>query len=192
MAEALVLVRRASTRWDALERVVGQTLLPGDETSLAALREKARENQASAPLAGVFCYDKDPALASGHAVADAIGVPLWQQPALQPLDMGVWSGLSWMEVRDRFGRIYRRWHAAPHCYAPPCGETLGEVVARVRPLCRKLAGVKGRLAVVADDSALLALLIALRGEDELEKVRTPWELLTDSTWMEIELPEGGK
>jgi broad specificity phosphatase PhoE len=53
--------------------------------------------------------------------------------------MGDWTGMTYEEiVRSSDGQLFRRWYDDPWTLAPPNGETLKEVAARIRRGLRDL------------------------------------------------------
>ena len=110
MAVKLLLVRESATSWVLDGRVQGKVILPPLEGELGELRSLAPELAEFNPEA-VYVPPHDPGLASGQVLREELGLPLWKRDELMPLDMGIWEGLCWSEVKERYGRIYRRWHS---------------------------------------------------------------------------------
>jgi len=187
----LILVRRSSTPWTAEDRVEGSTPLPPAPDGLEAIRKLAGEFDGYAPH-GVYAWKKDPDHATGLALAEALDLPLWESEELRPLDMGSWTGLCWREVRHRFGRIYRRWHADPATFAPPTGETLAEATERLKPLLARLSRTDENAILVGSRELLLALCL-ICGEQEPAHPQAaggePWDIFdAQSRWRALELP----
>lgn len=167
----LLLIREADTSWDTMERVHGQISLPPLEDELHRLKALTEKLRDYAPM-GVYGPDSDPGRTSAMTLARSLGLPFTPRPSLSPLDMGAWEGLSWLEVRERYGRMWRRWHAAPDRFAPPMGETMSEVASRLEPLVDEILAEERNVAIVASWPVLLSLLAcalpqaAARGERE--------------------------
>lgn len=156
MAMRLVLVCEAATAWTKDVRVQGRLALPPLADELELLRELAKELDEISPEA-VYCPPQDPALASAQVLRKALGLPLWKKDSLLPLDMGAWEGLSWSEVKERFGRLVRRYRAAPQTFAPPQAEALADAAGRLHGLVKELLGA-GEDAIVVASAGILATL----------------------------------
>lgn len=190
MAFELILVQAVATPWRQQGRVEGSVPLPPLPQAIADINA-AVATWPARELAGVYAPDQDPGQATGAALASRLKRPLWTRPCLAPLDVGVWAGLTWLEVRQRYGRIYRRWHAAPARFAPPLGETLTDVARRLGPLVRNLMHQKKPAVVVAAREVLLALLAHTLPRAEAAP-EPPWALLpAEQDWLQatVDPPE---
>ena len=77
---------------------------------------------------------------------------------------GAWQGLTWDEIRDADGATHREFWRDPGRRAPPGGESLADVFARVAAVVERLiAGHAGRdiVAVTHSGSIRAALALAL-------------------------------
>jgi broad specificity phosphatase PhoE len=96
---------------------------------------------AGLPLAAVYASPLQRAAQTGLRIAEALRVPLLAEPRLLEQRFGEWEGLTRAEVLGR-GAAERerllRWEADP-ASAPPGGESLAVVAARVRSLLGDLA-----------------------------------------------------
>lgn len=93
----------------------------------------ARGLEAAAGLAGLLPVRAgalmSPALCC-RQTAEAAGLAAEAEPALRGWDVGAWAGLDLAEVAARDPARAAAWRADPHA-APPGGETLAELSARV-------------------------------------------------------------
>jgi probable phosphoglycerate mutase len=127
-ATTVFLVRHAEH--DALPRMLCGRL-PG-----VALGDRGREQAARlaarlAPegLAAVCASPLERARETAAPIAEAAGVALRPEPALNALDYGAWSGRTWEELGG--DPAWAAWNADRAGGRPPDGETLGSLQARV-------------------------------------------------------------
>ena len=112
-------------------------------------------------LGAVFC--------SGMIRARQTALPLCpaprEMPGLQEQDMGVWDGLSFREIRERFPELYKARESQPELM--PEGTEPTEVVrSRMEAaILRCLAKSEGDIAIVSHKGAIASLLGSREGLD---------------------------
>lgn len=65
------------------------------------------------------------------AIAQRIGVDVVYLPALREIDFGLWEGLKWQQIEDRFPAEADRWLREFPMRSAPGGETYADFTARV-------------------------------------------------------------
>ena len=172
----LVLLRHGESQWNKENRFTGFTDVDLNDTGVA-------EAKRAVQLLKAFKFDKvyTSTLKRAYRTAElALGemgqnLPLIKHDDLRERDYGDLTGLNKDEMRKKFGEeqvhIWRRSYDVP----PPGGESLKDVVARVRPYYEKhilpdlQAGKNVLLA--AHGNTLRAMLIIL-GENTPENINT--------------------
>lgn len=145
----LYLIRHGQTDWNLAGRIQGRTDIPLNDTG--KLQAKALvEAMESRPVARVFASPLKRAMQTAMAVSAAQKVPLIQVPEFQEVDFGLWEGLTWEQVRERYPREFDAWYREPVEHTPVGGETKSEAAARCR------IGLKKLLACGDEDAALVA------------------------------------
>ena len=109
---------------------------------------------------GIWCSDLSRCRALGEALAGALGLPLVLDAALREQHMGDWEGASWSALTAAEPAAVHAFWADPLAAAPPGGESLGAMSARVLAAAvRHLATRPGaRWLVVSHAGPLRALL----------------------------------
>lgn len=132
----LILARHGQTDWNAQHRYQGHAKVPLNETGLrqaAALGQRLAHKGIDA----VYCSDLPRAWMTGQIVADACDLPLQAEPRLREMDFGEWQGRTHAEIHEqRIGSIPGE-HQEPLSYAPPGGETLGQLAERIGALLQE-------------------------------------------------------
>ena len=128
----LLLARHDQTDWNAQHRYQGHAQVPLNETGqrqAAALGDRlAREG-----IEVVYSSDLPRAWQTAQAVAAVCGLPVQAEPRIREMDFGEWQGRTHAEIRGLGGAsAHPGGHQEPLSYAPPGGETLGQLAERVR------------------------------------------------------------
>jgi alpha-ribazole phosphatase/probable phosphoglycerate mutase len=113
------------------------------------------------PLAAVCSSDLERSAFGARLIAADHQLPLVQDRRLRELDIGVWEGLTWVEIQRRWPQEWQaRLEDLVHV-APPGGESLLQLAARVRPaLAELLAKHRGaEIALVAHGGVNRVILL---------------------------------
>jgi alpha-ribazole phosphatase len=126
----LMVARHGQTSFNVEGRFTGQLDIPLDERGLRqaeALGQRLRETR----LDAVVSSDLQRARATAQAIARHHGLPVEEDADLREIAFGAWEGHTYTEVVARDRALVARWEADPTRDAPPGGETVTELHARV-------------------------------------------------------------
>jgi glucosyl-3-phosphoglycerate phosphatase len=141
--------RHGQTAWNAQRRFQGQLDISLDDVG----REQATR---AAPLVAGFApsaivsSDLVRARETAQALADVTGLPIATDPRLREIDVGVWQGLTFDEVSERFPAEAANWRDGGDGRRGG-GESLVEVGARA------VAAVEEALLELADGGTLVVV-----------------------------------
>jgi alpha-ribazole phosphatase len=172
----LILVRHGKTAWNAQARYQGRADLPlsdaGRRQAAMLARRLAREE-----IDAVYASDLQRAWEMAVTVAAPHGLPVRAEPRLLEMDFGDWEGLTYDEVQERYPQALAAWEADPLNMAPPGGETLAHVVARVQSLLDDIVRIHPdhTVVLVAHGGPLRVLLCIVMGLDP----RAHWQFRLD-------------
>jgi len=165
----LYLVRHGAT--EANERI--PYILQGHAIDLPL--SAAGENQARVlagflrqfPIQTVFSSSMVRARQTAEAIADGLGVAATVVPDLVECDVGVWEGLDWETIRQRYPEEHARFAANPAEVPYLGGESYGDVLRRARPAIERLLEENAgkSIVVVAHNVVNRVLLADLMGLD---------------------------
>lgn len=132
MAFRLLLVRHGHTTWNGEGRLQGQI-----DTPLSALGEQ-QATRLQHRLAGeridlAVVSDLQRTWRTAERAIAGRDVPVLRDPAWRELRFGEWEGLTYDEVMRRDPERGRARYQRPADVAPPGGETLRDVLARILP-----------------------------------------------------------
>jgi broad specificity phosphatase PhoE len=128
---------------------------------------------------------------TARAVSEGRGLPLFSDPRLRELHFGAWEGLTHDEVRRDYPGALEAWTADPMRAAPPGGESLAQLAARVGAFLADLepgAGPGRTVLVVGHGGSLRVLLCLALGLPP----QSHWEFpLGPASLSELNLVAGG-
>ena len=160
----IVLVRHGVTKHTSAKRFSGG--LGGDNPPLSD-EGRAQARAAAEWLAGLG--DRvDAVLASpvrrtretAAVVADALGLPVEEEPGFAEMEFGEWDGLTFLEVAERDQAGLDAWLGSVDV-PPPGGESFRQVQSRVlEGLSRVLEAHAGRTVVVVSHVTPIKTLVA--------------------------------
>jgi alpha-ribazole phosphatase len=127
----VLLVAHAETSWNVAGRFQGQTDVPLSEHGRQqAARLQAR--LASETIDVAYASDLCRAWETATIVMQSHSLPLHAEPRLRELRFGAWEGMTREEIRAADPDAFSAWEANPDRLAPPGGESLADVEARVQ------------------------------------------------------------
>ena len=160
----VVLIKAGPTPWDAEQRIAGNMSLPITEDA----RSKIAVMLDSLPaIDAVYVARKNEACSQ---VAKMIGT-LRQlrprdEPALDAWCLGLWQGLKFDDLRQRYPTALEQWEDSPATVVPPEGEPFTDCIDRLRGAIRKILRRNrgGSIAIAVRPTTLQIILGILRRE----------------------------
>lgn len=161
----LILIRHGVTPLTAQKRFSG-----GLASSNPGLSDEGRDqvkataqwvSPAGASIDSVIASPVRRTRESGEIVAAALGLGLAEEPGFAEMEFGVWDGLTFAEVSQKFPGQVEKWVARDPDYAPEGGETLNEVRTRVlAALDRVLDKHRGQTVAVVSHVTPIKLIVS--------------------------------
>jgi probable phosphoglycerate mutase len=179
----IALLRPGSTDYDLQGRIQGRLdlpMAPQGEAEAAAMAEELRGRG----LALIYSANSQPAIDTAELVAERLGIKSKRLDRLASVDMGLWQGLQYEEVRHKQPTAFGQWEDLQENVSPPEGETLGEAKERLQTELAKVLRkhTQGLIGLVLP-RPLFELAVPLLGAGELGGVWQVkgefgrWELL---------------
>ncbi|QXB54265.1 histidine phosphatase family protein [Aeromonas sp. FDAARGOS 1415] len=127
----LVVIRHGETRANAEGRYLGALDLPLNDRGREQVVELAQALAGEGPFACLLSSPLLRARQSAQPIARELALPVRIEPAFRERHVGLFEGLTQTEARERYPALWarnitRRWDEAP-----PGGESLDAVIARV-------------------------------------------------------------
>lgn len=127
---AMVLLRHGETPLSGERRFSGIGDAYLTQTGETQARAAAQSMDARGDIEAIVSSPLPRAWRTAELVADVLGVPVREEGDLRETDFGVWEGLTFSEVRERWPDELSGWLADP-TVAPPGGESFAATAARV-------------------------------------------------------------
>ena len=164
MTLRLILSRHGQTDWNAQHRYQGETDVPLNEAGRQQAEALAR-CLADTDIDAIYSSDLQRAANTAQAIAAPHGQRAVLEPRLREMSFGAWRGLTFSEIQEQDGDRLSAWLADPMHVAPPGGETLAQVTARVQSALKDTlhAHPKGTVLWVAHGGVLRVLLSLAMG-----------------------------
>ncbi|NPA41907.1 MAG: histidine phosphatase family protein [Aquificae bacterium] len=127
----LIIVRHAESQWNPLGRYQGH-LDPeltdrGRRQAEALAYELKKEN-----VVRIYTSPLKRTYQTAKVLSDKLGVPLYREDRVIEIDHGKWSGMLVDEVREKYPEEFETWIKEPQNIRFENGESLEEVLSRVR------------------------------------------------------------
>jgi len=162
----VLLFRAGQTQWEVAGRIGGSSDVPLADVGRNHVRTCIEQLQ-GIKLATIYCGPDEASQASAKDLAEATGSKVRVVDDLAEIHLGLWEGMSELELSDRCPTAYRQWLEDPTSVSAPEGETVDDVQARVlEVLARTFEKTKpssGPIAVVLRPVTLGIVSCALDG-----------------------------
>ena len=159
----ILMVRHGHVEGIEPPRFRGRCETPLTELGQRQAAATASRIAASAKVAAVWTSPVQRCVATGRAIAEATGAPQQVAAALNDLDYGDWTWLTYEAAKAADPDLFDRWYSAPASVRFPNGESLQDLVLRAGDALRLAAAEdvgEGRvLVLVTHDSLGRAILM---------------------------------
>jgi broad specificity phosphatase PhoE len=162
----LVCARHGRTAWNAERRFQGQTDIPLDDEGRAQARALALHLRGES-FDVAFTSDLVRARETADAICAGRDIELTLEPQLREMHFGVWEGLTWAEIVERWPEVAERYEFSPRYYVPEGGESWEHICARVEAVLRRIdenMPSSGRALLVSHAGVMHAILHVVRSE----------------------------
>ncbi|HUF90730.1 MAG TPA: histidine phosphatase family protein [Candidatus Limnocylindria bacterium] len=156
------VIRHGETDFSRARRFAGARDVP--LTARGRLQSEAvAAALAAEPLTAVYASPLERARASAELIAKPHGLEPRLAPVFREMAFGQWEGLLRDELAARSPADATAWRDTPHLAAPPGGERLAEVAARVGEGVAMLRDSHAGATVALVTHAIVTRLIVLQG-----------------------------
>jgi broad specificity phosphatase PhoE len=125
--------------------------------------ERAGAFLASFKIDKVYTSTLSRSIDSGHAVARALGLDIEIEPAFDEVDFGLWEGLSFLEIRERYPKELDLWIQDAGTHPAPQGELFRHARKRSMERLRQIVDESrdNTIAIVAHAGILRIMIFSL-------------------------------
>lgn len=167
----LYLIRHGQTMWNSEGKIQGKTDIPLNEAGLlqAEILAEAMERH---PVTAVYASPLKRAYQTAECVAGRQGLSVIAEEGLREVDFGLWEGMTWREIGERYPEDFVLWDKNPAEHSPTGGERREDSQARISKAMERITGeARGDVALVAHGGILVfAVLWLIRKRQEKNEI----------------------
>lgn len=185
----ILAVRHGETAWNRDARIQGHTDIALNAHGRWQARQLAQALR-DEPIAACYASDLSRARETAQAVADRHGHRVDTHAGLRERGFGVFEGQTWVELQAAYPAETEAWRKRLPDFAPPGGESLLQLQARVVATVNELAARHpGEQVLMVAHGGVLDLLYRLATRLDLQAPRS-WELTNTAVNRLLWSPEG--
>ena len=143
----LILIRHGETAWNRERRMQGQTDTPLSDIGRAQA-QAVGQRLARHPFVALYSSDLTRAWDTAAAIARASGREVRREPALRERTFGVFEGLTYEEMAQRYPDEHARFSTRDPDYAVPGGESPRQFFERSLACLEAIAAAHAGASVV--------------------------------------------
>ena len=134
----ICLIASGSTDWQLHDRIQGSNDLPISGPGLTEVSVSATAWAPHPTIRTIYCSPDSASLRTAELYAQqAHGIKVRALPELVEVDMGLWQGLTSLELSERYTKAFARWQHDPAHASAPSGESAAEAAQRIAAVIRK-------------------------------------------------------
>lgn len=154
-----LLVRHGQTDWNLARRFQGQTDIPLNKTGIDQAYKLATV-LAKDQFDAIYSSDLSRASHTAAIIAETLGLPFIKDVRLREICKGVFEGMVYDEVKEKYPKELQRDHDDPVNSRTPGAETVAEVAARVGATADEITELhpNGRILLVSHGLAVATLV----------------------------------
>ena len=188
-ATRIIAIRHGETAWNVDTRIQGQLDIPLN--SLGRWQaSRVAQALADESIQAIYASDLLRAWETAGAIAETTGLPLQAHEGLRERGFGDFQGKTFAEIEALWPEQSRQWRARHPDWAPPGGESLTALRARIVGAASELAArhLGEQIVLVAHGGVMDVLYRAATGQD----VQAPrsWQLGNAAINRLLWTPEG--
>jgi len=155
-------VRHGETIWNRERRYQGQSDIPltGEGRTQARILSERLKNE---KIDVIYASDLSRTIETAEIIAKYHGLKVLTAPLMRELSFGIWEGMTYDEIIQKWPQEYKEWQADPYNKKPPEGETLSELCQRASKFLMETAKKhpESRILVVSHAGPIRAVLSVL-------------------------------
>ena len=130
MVTELILVRHGETSWNKESKFQGNKNIKLNQVGINQAKKLA-ERLSTIDLDVIYSSNLDRAKKTAEIVDKKHKLGVIVKPELQEIDFGVWEGLTFEQIEDKYQDEFDSWKSNPVKHKPDGGENLIDVKNRV-------------------------------------------------------------
>ena len=188
-ATRVLAIRHGETAWNVDTRIQGQLDVPLNDIGRWQAHRLALA-VSDEGIDAVYASDLLRAMQTAQAVAAGTGREIVTDPGLRERGFGVFEGLTYAEIQQRFPEMSERWRKRDPTFGAPGGETLRDFFDRsVATVTRLALAHPGQTIAVVSHGGVMDALYRAAARVALDAPRS-WQLGNASINRLLHTPQG--
>ena len=178
----IYLIRHGETIWNQDARFQGRTDIPLSSQGMEQAKALSRR-LAGGDFAAFLASGLSRARQTAELIAAPHGKPVRTVKGLEEISFGEWEGLTFKEIKERYGDIFSAWWDNPFDTRVPGGENLAEMADRATASIKEIVNTypEQQVCVVAHGGVIKAIVAVVLGLD----LNYFWRLRQDNAALSI-------
>lgn len=162
----LFLIRHGQTIWNHISRYQGHSDIELSDTGRKQA-ELLAQRLSKVKVTAIYASDLKRAYETAEILAIPHRIQVKTRPDLREINFGVWEGLTFQEIQEKYSDLADRWYQHPAILRIPQGETFEEVKERSYREILKLVEAHDNetIIVVAHGGTIRCIICNLLGID---------------------------
>lgn len=155
----LFLIRHGQTDWNLEGKIQGSYDTELNSTGIAQAEELSRKVlENNYRFSKIYSSEQKRAVKTAEILSKAANVDYITIKGLEEINLGLWEGLSWSEVREKFPKEYEEWYNNRRYTKAPKGESYQDMLERVLAAVYKIINENcGDVAIVTHGAVIMCL-----------------------------------
>ena len=188
MMTKLILVRHGQSQANIDSVFAGHTNTPLSELGVLQANKTAEFLKENYKIDIAYASDLQRAYNTGKTIADKQGIQVIKSNNLREIYAGVWEGLSFIDIKERFPDSYKTWKEDIGNALPNEGESVSELQFRIINEIKEIAckNENKTILIATHATPIRSLLCYIKGLPLSEMHNVPWVSNSSITVMDYE------
>jgi|Deesub1362A_J573_1020465.scaffolds.fasta_scaffold13552_3 alpha-ribazole phosphatase len=153
------LVRHGETLWNAEKKYLGLTDIGLTKNGLSQAERLAQRLEGEG-IEVIFTSPLLRAKETASLIAEKLNVPVEVWEELREVHFGEWEGLTYEEIRGKYGDLINKWMENPSAFSIPGGDSWEEINKRAERFLKRVQERKEEIALAVSHGGLIKAIFA--------------------------------
>ncbi|KUO49762.1 MAG: hypothetical protein APF76_00510 [Desulfitibacter sp. BRH_c19] len=155
----IILVRHGQTEWNLLQKYQGQTDIPLTDLGRKQAQAAGEYLANIEKIEALYCSDLSRTKETAEIIGNSINLNPKSDSRLRELCFGLWEGLTFTEVYEKYPKEFDNWYNDTHKTKVPEGESFEQLIERaMETLTEILERHTGTVVVVTHGGVIKGVL----------------------------------
>lgn len=152
----IYLIRHGQTDWNTEGRIQGSYDSELNENGIRQAKDLgARLLESQVNFSRIYSSKQKRAYKTAEIISNITGKPLERVAGLEEINLGLWEGLTWDEVKKSYPDEFDKWCLDRRYERAPEGESYQEMIERVLMALRKITAINNEAVAVVTHGAVI-------------------------------------